>query len=207
MNIHSVPVATLPMTSRVLDAALAVFTERTYGGATVPQVAEHAGIGVGTIYRSFAGKEELANGVYRRAKQAMLDHLVSALTAAGPDAGSRARVRAVWSGLAAYAASDPDGFAILEHQQHAAYLDSESLDLGRRIDAFAEELVRDGQRSGDLRGDAPAMLVALVFGACVGLTKQRRSAGQPLTDHDVEVAGDAVWNLVARPTPTPEEHR
>jgi AcrR family transcriptional regulator len=204
MNIHSVPVdaALSPMTTRVLDAALAVFTERTYGGAAVPQVAERAGIGVGTIYRSFAGKEELANGVYRRAKRGMLDHLVAALTALPADASSRRRVAAVWSGLAAYAVADPDGFAFLEHQQHASYLDDESVALGRRIDAFAEDLVRDGQRAGDLRDGDPAMLVALVFGAFVGLSKQRRSGGLPLTSSDVEAAGDAVWHLVARP-PTP----
>jgi len=207
MNIHSVPDVPVPMTSRVLDAALAVFTERTYGGATVPQVAERAGIGVGTIYRSFAGKEELANGVYRRAKQAMLDHLVAALAAVGSDTGARERVRAVWSGLAAYAAADPDGFAFLEHQQHAAYLDADSLGLARRIDVVAEELVRDGQRSGDLRGGDPAMLVALVFGAFVGLTKQRRSVGTTLSRSDVDAAGDAAWHLVARPvTPTLEDH-
>ena len=202
MNIHSVPDVPVPMTSRVLDAALAVFTERTYGGATVPQVAERAGIGVGTIYRSFAGKEELANGVYRRAKQAMLDHLVAALTVLPPDATSRQRVTAVWSGLAAYAVADPDGFAFLEHQQHAAYLDEASLALGRRIDGLAEELVRDGQRSGELREGDPATLVALVFGAFVGLTKQRRSIGRHLTDSDVAAAGDAVWHLVAKPTTT-----
>ena len=69
MNIHSVPVTMPSTTTRVLDAALAVFTERTYGGAAVPQVAARAGVGVGTIYRSFAGKEELVNAVYRRAKQ------------------------------------------------------------------------------------------------------------------------------------------
>ncbi len=136
-----------------------------------PLLGERAGVGVGTIYRSFTGKEELANGVYRRAKQAMLDRLVEALAAAGPGAGSRERVRAVWTGLAAYAVSDPDGFAFLEHQQHASYLDADSVELGRRIDAFAEELVRDGQRSGDLRGGDPSLLVALVFGAFVGLTK------------------------------------
>ena len=188
MNIHSVPVTMPSTTTRVLDAALAVFTERTYGGAAVPQVAERAGVGVGTIYRSFAGKEELANAVYRRAKQAMLDRLVSALASVGPDASPRARVGAVWAGLAAYAGSDPDGFAFLELQQHAAYLD--------------EDLVRDGQRGGDLREGDPATLVALVFGAFVGLTKQRRSIGRHLTDSDVAAAGDAVWHLVAKPTTT-----
>ena len=202
MNIHSVIDTAAPMTTRVLDAALAVFTERTYGGSTVPQVAERAGVGVGTIYRSFVGKEALANGVFRRAKQSMLEHLLEALAEAGPDASPRSRVAAVWSGLAAYAASDPDGFAFLEHQQHAAYLDDESIALAQRIDALAEGLVRDGQSAGALREGEPATLVALVFGAFVGLSKQRRALGRPLSTTDLDAAGDAVWHLVARPVTT-----
>ena len=77
-----------------------------------------------------------------------------------------------------------------------------ALALGRRIDGLAEDLVRDGQRGGDLREGDPATLVALVFGAFVGLTKQRRSIGRPLTDSDVAAAGDAVWHLVANQTTT-----
>ena len=134
MNIHSVTTTTTApsaapavMTTRVLDAALAVFTERTYAGAAVPQVAERAGIGVGTIYRSFPGKEELANAVYRRAQARACSTTCSRPSSrSGPAPPSRDRVAAVWSGLAAYAGGDPDGFAFLEHQQHAAYLDDES---------------------------------------------------------------------------------
>jgi AcrR family transcriptional regulator len=181
----------------VLDAALAVFTERTYAGAAVPQVADRAGIGVGTIYRSFPGKEALANAVYRRAKLALLEHLLAALEPLDPDASSRDRVAAVWSGLAAYAGSDPDGFAFLEHQQHAAYLDDESRAVSARVDALAADLVCAGQATGEIREGDPEVLVALAFGAYVGLTKLARSRGATPSAADVALAGDAVWHLLA----------
>ena len=201
MNIHSVIAIldTAPMTARVLDAALAVFTERTYGGTAVPQVAERAGIGVGTIYRSFEGKEALANAVYRRAKLALLDHLHAALGALGADATTFDQVAAAWAGLAAYAAGDPDGFAFLEHQQHATYLDDASRAVSDRVDALGADLIRAGQARGDLRDGDPDLLVALVFGAFVGLTKAARSRSRPLAPADVSRAGDAVWHLLARP--------
>ncbi len=216
MNIHSVSVtreatgtdpapAISPMTARILDAALAVLTERTYGETAVPLVAERAGIGVGTIYRSFSGKQALANAVFLRAKSAMLDHLAEGLSTLGPDATTRDTVTAVWGGLGAYAIADPDGFAFLEHQQHAGYLDDESVALTHRIDALAEGLLREGQARGEIRDGDPAVLVALVFGAFVGLGKHLRAQGRALTVHDVADSGDAVWNLLARPTPTPED--
>jgi AcrR family transcriptional regulator len=203
MNIHSVIATTertataATMTTRVLDAALAVFTERTYAGTAVPQVAERAGIGVGTIYRSFPGKEALANAVYRRAKLALLDRLLAALEPLPADASARERVGAVWSGLAAYADSDPDGFAFLEHQQHAAYLDDQSRAVSDRVDALAVELVRGGQATGEIRPGDPEVLVALAFGAFVGLTKLARSRGATPSAADIALAGDAVWHLLA----------
>jgi AcrR family transcriptional regulator len=205
MNIHSVTATTHgtpPMTDRVLDAALAAFTEGTYGGTSVPQVAARAGIGVGTIYRSFTGKESLANAVFRRAKAGMLDHLTRAVAGLPDDARARERVLAVWSGLAAYAEADPAGFAFLEHQQHEAYLDEESAALSARVEVLAVELVREGQAAGDLREGDPAVLVALVFGAFVGLTKHFRSLGTGPDPATVAATGEAAWHLVAAPSPS-----
>jgi AcrR family transcriptional regulator len=214
MNIHSVTAdmtthpgasaAPVAMTTRVLDAALAVFTERTYAGTAVPAVAERAGIGVGTIYRSFAGKEEVANAVYRRAKLGLLDELVAALAPLGSSATSRDRVAAVWAGLAAYAEVDPAGFAFLEHQQHAAYLDADSLTVSSRVDALAADLVRAGQAAGEIRPGEPELLVALAFGAFVGLSKLARSRGTTPSAAEVALAGDAVWHLLA-PLPPPRQ--
>src|SRR5512139_3122196 len=47
---------------RVLDAAIEVIAERG-AGAEVKEVAERAGVGVGTIYRNFATRDDLFKGV------------------------------------------------------------------------------------------------------------------------------------------------
>ena len=52
----------------ILDAALHLFTERTFAACPVPLVAERAGVATGTIYRYFPSKEALVNEVYRRWK-------------------------------------------------------------------------------------------------------------------------------------------
>ena len=53
---------------RILDAALKTFAERGFHGTSVPEVAEAAGVGTGTLYRYFAHKDALVNEVYRDAK-------------------------------------------------------------------------------------------------------------------------------------------
>ncbi len=50
---------------KILDAALEVFSEKGFHVATVDEIAEHAGLGKGTVYRYFANKEALFNELVR----------------------------------------------------------------------------------------------------------------------------------------------
>jgi AcrR family transcriptional regulator len=44
---------------QILDAALAVFSRKGYGEATIPDIAREAGIAVGTIYNYYPSKRDL----------------------------------------------------------------------------------------------------------------------------------------------------
>src|SRR6266851_723708 len=48
---------------RIIAAAREVFRERGLA-ATLDDVARHAGVGVGTVYRRFANKEELVDALF-----------------------------------------------------------------------------------------------------------------------------------------------
>src|SRR5690349_16044689 len=52
----------------ILAAALELFVERGFHGTAVPEVADRAGVGAGTIYRYFASKEALVNALYQKYK-------------------------------------------------------------------------------------------------------------------------------------------
>jgi AcrR family transcriptional regulator len=51
---------------RLLDAAEAVLARDGLEGATVPAIAEEAGVAVGSVYRRFPDKDALFRGVYER---------------------------------------------------------------------------------------------------------------------------------------------
>src|SRR5437016_13100169 len=48
---------------RILKAAAQVFTERGLG-VSLDEIARHAGVGVGTVYRRFGTKEELVQALF-----------------------------------------------------------------------------------------------------------------------------------------------
>src|SRR5690349_1354053 len=64
---------------RVLDAARDLFAQRGLE-ATLNDVAHHAGVGVGTVYRRFATKEELLDAIFESAIDQIVALAESALS-------------------------------------------------------------------------------------------------------------------------------
>ena len=75
---------------RIIAAARELFATRGLD-ITLDDVAEHAGVGVGTVYRRFANKQELIDGVFEQHVETMAEQAECAL--ANPDP---------WEGLVAY---------------------------------------------------------------------------------------------------------
>jgi AcrR family transcriptional regulator len=172
---------------QILDAALVLFAERGYHGTAVPLVASAAHVGTGTIYHYFTNKEELVNAVFRDAKTRLRDALFDGLDTARD---SHALFLDVWDRLARFAKSEPLCFRFLEMQDHIPYLDEESLALERKIlvPLWVASSAIVGQR------DLPAeIMMALVWGALVGLVKSERLGYLSLTEDALQKAGEACW--------------
>src|SRR6478609_4020444 len=96
-------------TEAILKAALELFVERGFHGTPVPLIAERAGVGAGTIYRSFESKEALA------------------------DAPPREQFRTIWERMAGFALKHPRELSFLELHHHGSYLDKKSLAIEHGI--------------------------------------------------------------------------
>ena len=67
---------------------------------------------------------------------------------------------------------DPAAFRFLETHNHGSYLDATSVATSDEMFDAIAAFVRRGQDAGTLRAGAPAMLIALAFGAFIGLVKE-----------------------------------
>src|SRR5215470_6361933 len=104
----------------ILTAALELFVERGFFGTAVPEIADRAGVGAGTIYRYFESKEALVNAIYRQEKLHFA-HVV--LDDFPPAAPTREQLRLLWTRMARFATEHPSSFIFLELHHHAPYLD------------------------------------------------------------------------------------
>jgi TetR/AcrR family transcriptional regulator, repressor of fatR-cypB operon len=185
---------------RILDAALRAFAERGFHGTSVPEVADAAGVGTGTLYRYFEHKEALVNEVYRdsklRLRAALLDGMAAPDTYKSNDA--ERWFAELWRRLGSFANAEPEAFRFLEMQDHVAYLDAES----RQIElSVIGPLFLAGKRFRDQTTGAPIdILIALAWGAFVGLVKASKLGYLALDDKRLEQAGAACWRMIAPDT-------
>ncbi len=140
--------------ARILDAARAVMVERGLD-MEMDQVAAQAGVGVGTLYRHFAKREDLVRAVVWQA----IDNVVERSRAAAALDDPAAALRVLPLALA----TEPGLVAVIQDPRAPKSLASvreESQPLAVQVlDLIAGILVR-GMRSGAFRADLDPMATA-----------------------------------------------
>ncbi len=186
--------------AKVIDAALALFAERGYHGTTIPQVMAKAGIGAGSLYRLFESKEALVNAVFRSAKRRLERALRDDFDL---DVEPHTLFGAFWGRLTAFARAEPVTFRFLELQDHVPYLDGESRSVELGVLGPILAVCLDLQRRGGLRADLrPDVLIALVWGAFVGLIKAERLGYLKVDEAVSGMARDACFRAIAQTLPS-----
>jgi AcrR family transcriptional regulator len=140
---------------RILEAARSVFAERGMEG-TLNDVAREAGVGIGTVYRKFADRDELVEALFEERLETHLGRLREAVADADPWHGFVSFMRLTCTEVAA----DRGLREVILGQ--CVGLDRLS-QARERILPLAAELVDRAHCSGSLRSDFTAADIPLVF--------------------------------------------
>ncbi len=179
----------------ILDAALTLFAERGFHGTSVPDIAQRAGVGAGTIYRYFEGKEALVNALYQHHKHGLVQALLQGFDAAAPP---RAAFHAFWSSAVTFVTNDPRVFDFLELHHHAPYLDATSRALEIELTEMAYTFIRLGAERQIFKDLAPSLLFAIVWGAFRGVIQGGNEGRIELSDTTISQAEECVWEAIRR---------
>ena len=146
----------------LLDAGRAVFAARGLE-ATLDDVARHAGVGVGTAYRHFANKQELAAAIFsddfdrlvESAKAALLidDPWDAIVTFVEDTVAKHAMDRGLYEAMTATGGT----------AAKAAHLDGKAESMREALSPPVSELLDRGKRAGVVRGDASYTDVAAML--------------------------------------------
>ena len=163
---------------RILAAAAEVFARRGLD-AGLDEIARHAGVGTGTVYRRFPDKADLVAALFEQRIETFVELAESAAAAADPWAGL---VR-FCEGAIAQQIADRGLREILFTDE---WCSDRLLDKRQRLGPLLERIVERAKASGDLRADVEVSDLAVVqimldaagcFGRGVAPDQWRRALG------------------------------
>ncbi|WP_158643559.1 TetR/AcrR family transcriptional regulator [Ketobacter alkanivorans] len=179
---------------RILTAALHLFATQGYEATAVPQVALKAAVGSGTIYRYFDNKEALVNAVFRSAK-AKLKHY---LHEDHFDDEPRQVFHRFWNNLIRFTEDNPEDFHFLELQDHAPYLDDASRQLELEVLAPISLFCIEYGRKGLFKSLPADAMMAMIWGAFVGLMKAGKLGYARLNHSVLRQAEEVCWQMLLK---------
>jgi AcrR family transcriptional regulator len=158
----------------VLRAAVEVFNERGYDGASMEDLSRRLGIAKSGIYHHVSGKEELLRMALDRA----LDGLGEAAEhAKSMDAPAIARLEALVRDAVAVLESRLPYVTLLLRVHGNTEVERAALARRRSFDALVASLVAEAERDGDIRADIdPRLTARLLFGTVNSIVEWYRPA-------------------------------
>ena len=131
--------------ARILTAAAEVFATRGLE-ATLDDVAAHAGVGVGTVYRRFSNKEALVEALFEKSLDQIVDLAIRA-----------EEMENSWEGLVLFIEGatqmQADDVGLRDVMLHGTYGRNRVAQAKQRIVPVVTRLVERAKRDGHLRND------------------------------------------------------
>lgn len=161
----------------VLAAAVAVFNERGYDGASMEDLSRRLGVAKSAIYHHVSGKEELLQLALDRA----LDGWAQAAGhARALDAPAVVRLEALVRGTVAVLEAQLPYVTLLLRVRGNTAVERAALERRKSFDRLVADLVAEAERDGDIRPDIdPRDAARLLFGMINSIVEWYRPGRRP----------------------------
>jgi len=155
--------------SAIVDAAEKVFFARGLDNATTDEVAETAELSKGTLYLYFKNKNELLHAIVGRGLEILYKNFQEAVDT---DESGIEKVKAIGAAYYEFFQNEPRHYALMFHQE-ALPMDPQQMmenpnfarchDLGNKIFALIQDVVRQGIGDGSMNPGLDPVKVSLVL--------------------------------------------
>jgi AcrR family transcriptional regulator len=190
---------------RILDAALACFTELGYEQTTVSLIRRRGGVSNGALFHHFASKEAIADALYVEAMASFQEGLWAVLRRRPRTL--RAGIRATISHQLGWVQDNPDRARFLYVRGHLDWDSPASADLAelnRELAAAYRGWLTPLQQAGKVRPTSIVMLTAIVTGPTHAIARRWLAGHLAQTpDSHLDELTDAACAALGSPAGTP----
>src|ERR1700742_2003839 len=173
----------------VLRAAVEVFNERGYDGASMEDLSKRLGIAKSAIYHHVSGKEELLRMALDRALDGWFE---AAERARALDAPAIVRPEALVRGTVAVLEARLPYVTLLLRVRGNTPVERAALDRRRSFDRLVASLGAEAERGGEVRGDGGPNVTARLLSGLVNSLAEWYRPGRP----DGAAGGDPMADAV-----------
>ena len=173
---------------QLIDAAVRVFAERGFRGATTHEIAAAAGVTEAVIFQHFPDKDTLYSAILeQKARERQAVGWLSDIRTRAEAGDTAGVLQTLYDGLIGQHERDPDFlrltvYSALEQHPLSRRLQSQGLDLYNLLESF----VVAGQRSGAFRPGPPPILVRALLALPIYYVLQRQVFRTPWPAADRE---------------------
>lgn len=178
----------------ILKAALQLFSHRSFGGTTIPEIARVANVGAGTIYRYFISKEDLVNELFVRVLDDFTEHLQVGLHG---QMDTRTRFHHLFNNAWNYVMNNVEAFLFINLNDEATYLNDRSRKSFSRMWDYIAEMVEQGADKGELIKLDPKFVASLVYGPLIPISKRFNNDNRQASQALAKALEEATWRAIS----------
>ena len=196
MNVHSKP-PTRPIEDTqgkrgdILGAGLRLFDEQGFHGTSMSEIAEAAGVGAGTIYRYFDGKEDLVDQLYAEARAAAHESIME--MGFDEDASVRDRLRTTWRAVIRNYMECPRLYRFILQYESSAYLRRAQRAQPEDLRSPFQEIYRDGVEQGLFPALPQSVYGSFFIGTVTHLVQEHLNDGPELDEELIDQSFEMLW--------------
>lgn len=177
----------------ILKAALELISEHGFHGTPMSLVAQKANVGVGTIYRYYASKEDLINALYTHIKARITEAMLAGYS---EDLPIRARFIKINRNLVKYYINHPTELRFVEQYANSPFITDSSRQESLQMLETIAMFFQFAQQQQVIKAVPIEILSSLVYGGVVSLAKLYLADSKLLDDNQLELALDALWDAI-----------
>lgn len=177
----------------LLRSALELFAENGFHGTPISQIAAKAGVGVGTIYRYFSGKDELIQELFQE-----LFVKISAQVNQGIDneLPLRERFIVLFTRVLNYFIHEPRQFRFMEQYHYSPFFQRQTEDLNEH--ERIRQLLLTARSAGIFKDLPLPVMESIAFGPIVALAKEHLTGRFQVDERIINETVLSCWDALVK---------
>lgn len=180
----------------VLSATLELIAEQGFHGTSVAQIAERAGVNVGSMYYHFKNKDEVLNALYLDCKSRLTD---CAFRGCSSDTAADDCLKMIIRNIVRFCVDNAAAFSFIEQYESSPYM--AAVAVSREYDEVLSpyhNLFRRLIESELVKNLPPEIFQSLLLGVVSSLAKYAIGNKKPISEADLSEAISAIWDMVKK---------